>query len=123
MKQLILLSLTFLLSLASFGIELPGNKDSLSLSANRASLDRKGNTSDNPLNLVLRDGRLKITLADDFNSGKIFLFDLLGNKILEASANENIDWSLAGLKSGVYFVVLKDAKASFTKKFLFKQEG
>jgi hypothetical protein len=71
----------------------------------------------------LRDGRLKIELSQDFHSGNVYLCDLLGNKILESTANDNIDWSLANLKSGVYFVIWKDNKSSFTKKFIHKQDN
>ena len=124
MKNIILLSFALLISFSGFGYENPGNKDSLSLSSNhKSTIERRPATSENPLNLLLRDSRLKVTLSDNLNSGTVYLFDLLGNKVFEASANETIDWSLAGLKSGIYFVVLKDVKSSFTKKLLFKQEG
>jgi hypothetical protein len=76
-----------------------------------------------PFEVFQREKRLEIKMAVENQSGRVFLFDILGNKVLEANANDAIDWSLAGLKSGVYFIVWKDAKASFTKKFLYKQEG
>jgi hypothetical protein len=76
-----------------------------------------------PFAFLVKDKRLEIKMDAANQSGRVFLFDILGNKVLEANANDAIDWSLAGLKSGVYFIVWKDAKASYTKKFLYKQEG
>jgi hypothetical protein len=51
------------------------------------------------------------------------MFDILGNKVFELPANETVEYSLANLKSGLYFVVLKNQKGNFTRKFLHKQEG
>lgn len=79
--------------------------------------------SENPITLIQRDGRLQIRFTAEINTGMVYLFDLLGNKIHESNANDNIDWSLANLKSGVYFVVWKENKTSFTRKFIHKQDN
>ena len=69
------------------------------------------------------DNRLQVNLPENMKSGKIVVFDLLGNQVFEANSNSNIDFSMAGQKSGIYFVVWKDGKTNLTKKFVYKQEG
>jgi hypothetical protein len=124
MKQIFLFAAAFLISAVSFGASgFWGGKDSLAVSGSRFGIQNQISSQENPLNLVLREGRLQIRLSEAYHSGTVYLFDLLGNKVMESGANDNIDWSLAGLKSGVYFVVWKDGKASFTRKLLYKQEG
>lgn len=118
MKQIFLFAAALFISFSTMGSE-------INIFPNSPSV---GSESDfqpqvNPLNLVLRDGRLKIELDQQYHSGNVYLCDLLGNRILESTANDNIDWSLANLKSGVYFVIWKDNKASFTRKFIHKQEN
>jgi hypothetical protein len=51
------------------------------------------------------------------------MYDILGNKVFELPANDALEFPVANLKSGLYFVVLKGSKGSFTKKILHKQEG
>jgi hypothetical protein len=51
------------------------------------------------------------------------MFDILGNKVFEIPANESLEYSVANLKSGLYFLILKGPKGSYTRKFLHKQEG
>jgi hypothetical protein len=69
------------------------------------------------------DNRLQVDLPENLKSGKVVVFDLLGNQVFESNSNSNIDFSMAGQKSGIYFVVWKDGKTSLTKKFVYKQEG
>ncbi len=124
MKQLFLFAAAFLISAVSYGASgFLGGKDSLAVSGSRSGIQNQVSAQENPMNLVLREGRLQIRLTEAYHTGTIYLFDLLGNKVMESGANDNIDWSLAGLKSGVYFVVWKDGKASFTRKLVYKQEG
>lgn len=75
------------------------------------------------IDLRIIDNRLQVNLSDNMKSGKIVVFDILGNQIFESNSNSNIDFSMAGQKSGIYFVVWKDGKTSLTKKFVYKQEG
>jgi hypothetical protein len=76
-----------------------------------------------PFSLVFRDSRLHIEFNNEHKNGMVSMFDILGNKVFELPANETVEYSLANLKSGLYFVVLKNQKGNFTRKFLHKQEG
>ncbi len=118
MKQTFLFAAALFISFSTIGARINNIQNSTSVDSETGFQPQA-----NPLNLVLRDGRLKIELAQESHSGNVYLCDLLGNKILESTANDNIDWSLANLKSGVYFVIWKDNKSSFTKKFIHKQDN
>jgi len=118
MKQTFLFAAALFISLSTTGADVFSNSYSTSTGAENSFQAQL-----NPLNLVLRDGRLKIELDQEFHSGHVYLCDLLGNRIFESPANDNIDWSLANLKSGVYFVIWKDNKTSFTRKFIHKQDN
>lgn len=118
MKQTFLFAAALFISFSTLGAEINNYSNSVSVDSENGFQPQV-----NPLNLVLRDGRLKIELAQEFHSGNVYLCDLLGNRILESTANDNIDWSLANLKSGVYFVIWKDNKTSFTRKFIHKQDN
>lgn len=76
-----------------------------------------------PFVLSLRQSRLHIEIETDYQNGTLTMFDLLGNKVFELPANESVEYSVANLKSGLYFIVLKGGKTNFTRKFLHKQEG
>jgi hypothetical protein len=78
---------------------------------------------DNILDTKVINGRLMVSIKESNANGLICLHDVLGNKIFESPANDNVDWSMAGLKSGVYFVVWKEGKNNFTKRILFRQEN
>jgi len=118
MKQTILFAAALFISFSTIGSGINTIQNSTSVDSENAVQPQA-----NPLSLVLRDGRLKIELDQNVHSGNVYLCDLLGNKILESTANDNIDWSLANLKSGVYFVIWKDNKSSFTRKFIHKQDN
>lgn len=79
-------------------------------------------TSGDPLELIIRPGKLQIRWNESFPSGEVFLYDLLGNKLLCSRANEAIEWNLENFRTGVYFVVWKDGRRAFTKKFLYRQD-
>lgn len=76
-----------------------------------------------PLVLSIRQSRLHLEVSEDYNSGTITMFDILGNKIFEVAANEHFEYSLVSIKTGLYFIVLKGPKGNYTRKFLHKQEG
>lgn len=76
-----------------------------------------------PFVLTMRQSRLHIDFAPDYRNGIVSMFDILGNKVFELPANEAVDYSVANLKSGLYFIVLKGPQGNFTRKFLHKQEG
>jgi hypothetical protein len=80
------------------------------------------NPSKDPLELIIRSGKLQIRWNEAYPSGDVFLYDLLGNKIFIARANEAIEWNMENLRTGVYFVVWKDGRNAFTKKFLYRQD-
>lgn len=80
-------------------------------------------TENEPFALSIRQSRLRIEIASEHKSGTLSMYDLLGNKVFEFPANESIEYSVANLKSGLYFIVLKGGKTNFTRKFLHKQEG
>lgn len=48
------------------------------------------------------------------------IFDLQGKKVLEGTLNEFSKINLSSLKSGVYFISLKNSKESFVKKIVIK---
>ena len=118
MKQPFLFTAALFISISTVGAEINTKQNETAVVSENGFQPQV-----NPLNLVVRDGRLKIELNQESHSGHVYLCDLLGNKILESTANDNIDWSLANLKSGVYFVVWKDDKASYTRKFIHKQDN
>lgn len=76
-----------------------------------------------PFVLSVRQSRLHIEISSDVKNSTISMFDILGNKVFEMPANEAIEYSVANLKTGIYFIVLKGGKVNFTRKFLHKQEG
>lgn len=76
-----------------------------------------------PFDSKIINGRLQIVLRNTAGSAIVALHDILGNKVFEAPANENVEWSLAGLKSGIYILVWKENRASFTKRIVFRQEN
>jgi len=76
-----------------------------------------------PFSLLIRQSRLHIEIAADYQTGMVSMYDILGNKVFELPANDALEFPVANLKSGLYFVVLKGSKGSFTKKILHKQEG
>jgi hypothetical protein len=78
---------------------------------------------ENPIEAKIIGGRLQVAIKSGISSGTISLHDVLGNKVFETAANDNIDWSLAGLKSGVYFVAWRDNKSNFTKRLVYRQEN
>jgi len=77
----------------------------------------------NPFDSRIINGRLQISIKPGVTSGVVGLHDILGNRIFEAAANENIEWSLAGLKSGIYILVWKESRNSFTKRIVYRQEN
>jgi len=76
-----------------------------------------------PFILTLRQSRLHVEIAPEHRNSVISMFDILGNKVFEIPANESLEYSVANLKSGLYFLILKGPKGSYTRKFLHKQEG
>lgn len=76
-----------------------------------------------PFVLNIKQSRLHIEVASEHKNATITMFDLLGNKVFELPANDGIEYPVANLKSGLYFIVLKGGKVNFTRKFLHKQEG
>jgi len=128
MKQILLYSIAILISFKSFGYQ--NGIDAISNDVVFHSIEEEtiiqnqvSKGVENPLQFVVKEGRLQIRLPEELHTGSVFLFDLLGNKIFETLANDNIDWSLANLKSGIYFVVWKENKSSFTRKFIHKQDN
>jgi hypothetical protein len=75
--------------------------------------------SENPVEAKIINDRLQINIKASNVSGLVSIHDILGNKIFEAPANDNNSLSMVGHKSGVYFVVWKDQKSSFTKRFFY----
>jgi hypothetical protein len=78
---------------------------------------------ENPIESKIINERLLVQVKTSSNSGTIKVHDLLGNKIIETTANDGLDISMAGHKAGVYFIIWKDGKNSFTKKFIYRPEN
>jgi hypothetical protein len=76
-----------------------------------------------PFIMTLRQSRLHIEISQENQNSTVSMFDILGNRIFEMPANESVVYSVANLKSGLYFIILKGPKGNFTRKFLHKQEG
>ncbi|HRH34111.1 MAG TPA: T9SS type A sorting domain-containing protein [Catalimonadaceae bacterium] len=77
----------------------------------------------NPFDARIINGRLVIKFQTGNSNGVVGLHDILGNKVFESTSGENIDFSMAGLRSGVYFLVWKDNRNSFTRRIVFRQEN
>jgi hypothetical protein len=76
-----------------------------------------------PFVLTLRQSRLHVDISPEHRNSSLSMFDILGNKVFEMPANESLEYNVANLKSGLYFLILKGPKGNFTRKFLHKQEG
>jgi hypothetical protein len=76
-----------------------------------------------PFVLTLRQSRLHVEIMPEHRNSSLSMFDILGNKVFEMPANESVEYNVANLKSGLYFLILKGPKGNFTRKFLHKQEG
>jgi len=81
------------------------------------------NHGENPIETRMNNERLQISIRSLNASGSIALYDILGNKLIETPANDNIEVTMAGYRSGAYFVVWKDNKMSFTKRFIYRSEN
>lgn len=77
----------------------------------------------NPFDARIVNGRLSIKFLSNSTSAVVGLHDILGNKVFESNSLENVDFSMAGLKSGVYFLVWKDNRNSFTRRIVYRQEN
>ena len=98
------------------------SKGSISTNAVTSSRNLVAN-SENPVEAKIFNDRLQINIKAPNVSGLVTVHDVLGNKILETQANDNNALSMAGHKSGVYFIVWKDQKSSFTKRFLYRADN
>lgn len=76
---------------------------------------------ENPMVAKVIGQKLNINF-NNAESGSVSLFDLLGNKLYESPANDDLSISLSSFKTGVYFVVLNDQKGRFTQRFSYKRE-
>lgn len=73
--------------------------------------------------IKLANNRLNVELNGNPGQGTYALHDVLGNLIYQSNGNEPSEWSMSGLKSGIYFFVWKGNKSSFTKRIVFRQEN
>ena len=78
---------------------------------------------ENPVEAIIVNDRLHISIKTQNPTGSIIIHDILGNRILETSANEEKSISMAGHKSGVYFIVWRDNKISYTKRILYRTDN
>lgn len=76
----------------------------------------------NPFESKIVNGNLQIRFLAGNGSGIVGMHDILGNKIFESSASEFVEFNMNGLKSGVYFIVWRENKTSFTRRFVFRRE-
>lgn len=76
---------------------------------------------DNPMTAKVIGQKLNITFGNA-ETGSVSIFDLLGNKLFESPANDELSVSLNNFKTGVYFVVLNDQKGRFTHRFSYRRE-
>jgi hypothetical protein len=106
-----------------FTVQMPGGSQIKGQINTNPVLKVNPNFKESNLETRLVNGRLQVVLKDQNAIGLIALHDVLGNKIFESPANDNIDWSMAGLKSGVYFLVWKDGRNNQTRRILFRQDN
>lgn len=120
--QKLILSTIFVLS---FGIVSASASEFLRANPSMLKVGEENNLSEvtEPFSLLIRQSRLHIEISADYQTGLVSMYDILGNKVFELPANDALEYPVANLKSGLYFVVLKSSKGSFTKKVLHKQEG
>lgn len=91
------------------------------ITANTTTGNLVATRQDNPFTAKVINQKLRVSFTNSA-SGTVGVFDLLGNKLYSGAANDDLEVSLAGYKTGVYFVILNDSKRRYTQRFLYRQE-
>lgn len=94
---------------------------------NRGNMEWLGDSSlsirTNPFETKLSNGVLQIKFIAGNGSGVVGMHDILGNKVFEATADDVVEFSTRSLKSGVYFIVWRENKNSFTRRIVIRHEN
>jgi len=94
-----------------------------SITATLAATKTGFSNLENPIETKLINNRLQIFIKTPNASGVITIHDLLGNTVLQTQADQNTEVSMAGHKSGVYFIGWKDGKSNFTKRIIYRADN
>lgn len=81
------------------------------------------NAKVNPFESKLINNTLQIKFLAGNGSGVVGMHDILGNRIFESTASEFVDFNMNNLKPGVYFIVWREGKQSYTRRFVYRPEN